>query len=99
MNISKVSKMLMIGYSTVYSIKKEFDWNLNHDIAPFSNIQPKKRISKASIKAIDEYLFNQSESISVNDISKAVKSRTREDIKNYIIRKYIKENVGMSYRK
>ena len=44
MNISKVYMMLVIGYSTVNSIKKEFDWNLNHDIAPFSNIQSKKRI-------------------------------------------------------
>ena len=67
MNISKVSMMLVIGCSTVHSIKKEFDWNLSHDIAPFSNIKSKKRISKASIKAIDEYLFNQRESISVND--------------------------------
>ena len=99
MCISKVAKMLMMRYSTVYSIKKEFDWDFNHDVSPFGNVQQRKRISKASIKAIDEYLSNQRESFTVNDINKAVKARTSEDIKNYIVRKYIKETLGMSYRR
>ena len=99
MCISKVAKMLMMGYSTVYSIKKEFDWDLNYDGSPFGNVQQRKRISKASIKEIGEYLSNQTESFTINDISKAVNVRTSEDIKNYIVRKYIKETLGMSYRR
>ena len=92
MNISEVSDKLMIRYPTVYSSKRDFEWYKDHNSVPFSDIQQKKRISKESTKYIEEYVSKQKESFTIRDIKNAVKINKNEDIKEYTIRNYLKQN-------
>ena len=73
MSISEVADKLMIRYPTVYSIKRNFEWYKDHNLAPLCDIQQKKRISKASTKYIEEFVSKQKESFTMGDIRKAVK--------------------------
>ena len=86
--------MLMMRYSTVYSIKKEFDWNLNHDVSLYGNVQQKKESRKHPLRLLINTCQTKESLLQLMTISKAVMVRTSEDIKNYIVRKYIKETLG-----
>ena len=99
MSISKVADQLMMGYSTVYQIKKDFEWDTNHGTNPFSNIRENKRLSKLLKKVINNYISSQKDSFTIGDIRKAIISESNEEIKNHIIRKYLKETLNMSYRR
>ena len=99
MSISKVVDRLMMGYSTVYQIKKDFEWDTNHGTNPFSNIRENKRLSKLSKKVINNYISSQKDSFTIGDIRKAIISESNEEIKNHIIRKYLKETLNMSNRR
>ena len=99
MSISEVTDKIMVRYSTVYSIKRDFEWYKDHNLAPFSDIQQKKRTPKVSTKYIKEFVSKQKESFTIRDIKKAVKIHKNEDIKEYIIRNYLKTNLKMSYKK
>ena len=89
----------MMGYSTVYQIKKDFEWDTNHGTNPFSNIRENKRLSKLSKKVINNYISSQKDSFTIGDIRKAIISESNEEIKNHIISKYLKETLNMSYRR
>ena len=63
MSISKIAQKLILRYSTVYSIIKEYNWYKEHDIKPFSINNQKKRISKESEKDIEELIWSQKKSL------------------------------------
>ena len=46
MFVSKVAEMQIIRYSTIYSTKNEFDWDLSCDIISITDIRQKKRMFK-----------------------------------------------------
>ena len=98
-SISKTAQKLVLGYSTVYSIIKEYDWYKDNDVEPFSINNEKKRISKESEKVIKDFVWNQKEAFTINDISKAVRIETNENIKDYILRQHVKKTLKMTYRK
>ena len=62
MGISKIAQRLMLGYSTVYSIIKEYLWHKEDNKEPFCSLNEKKRISKAWKKVINDFIWNQKES-------------------------------------
>ena len=88
-----------MNYSTIYSIKKGYSYDLNQYVVPFNFIQQKRSIPKASVKAIDEFLSDQNESFTIKDVVREVKIKTKEEVKGYIIRKHIKDALGMSNRR
>ena len=96
---SKTAQKLILGYSTVHSIIKEYNWYKDNDVEPFSINNEKKRISKESEKVIKNFIWNQKEAFTFNDISKAVRIETNENIKDYILRQHVKKTLKMSYRK
>ena len=99
MNISKVAHKLMMGYTSVYHVMKEYDWFIKHDIDPFSDIQHRKRLSKESMKEIQEFMLKSKNSFASKDLIVAVKEKTNKDVKDYEVRKYLKDELKMSYRK
>ena len=54
----------MLGYSTVHSIIKEYNWYKDNDMEPFIITNEKKKISKESEKAIEDFAWNHKRSIS-----------------------------------
>ena len=97
--VSQVAKKLLLNYSTIYSIKKEYSYDLNQFVVPFNYIQQKRRISKALVKAIYEFLSDQKESFTIKDVVREVKIKAKEEIKDYIIQKHIKDSLEMSNRR
>ena len=79
--VSKVAKKLLMNYSTIFSIKKEYSYDLNKYVVPFNYIQQKRRISKLSVKVIDEFLSDQKESFIIKDVVREVKIKTNEEVK------------------
>ena len=65
MSISKIASKLILGYSTVYSITKEYNWYNEHNIKLFRINNEKKRISKESEKVIEDFARNQKESFTI----------------------------------
>ena len=66
--------MLMIGYSTVYIIKREFDWNLNHDVSLYGNAQQKKESRKHQLRRLINTCQTKESLLQLMTISKAVKT-------------------------
>ena len=83
MNISKVAHKLMMGYPSVYHVMKEYEWFIKHNIDPFSDIQHKKRLSKESMKEIQEFVLKSKNSFAIKDLIVAVKEKANKDVKDY----------------
>ena len=64
-----------------------------------ASIQHKKRLSKESMKEIQEFVLKSKNSFAINDLIVVVKEKTNKDVKDYEVRKYLKDGLKMSYRK
>ena len=97
--VRRVSKELMMNYSTVNSIKVEYQYYILWNKMPYYDIKTKKRLGKAETKEIDWYVNSFLVPFTAKDIWARLNSVFNKVYSEDLIRRHMKEDLCMSYRK
>ena len=89
----------MMSYSTVNSIKVEHQHYILWNKMPYYDIKTKKRLDKAETKEIDWYVNSSWVPFTAKDIWTRLNTVFNKDYSENLIRRHLKEDLGMSFRK